>query len=163
MFVHDGVVFQKDEDYFSDQNFELLINAYRKELSFFQEFSILTLLLGPLSIPLALVIPLITAVVAKINGMEYEKLFLITLFVSVIAFIFLFFYLVMTVPSKLEDGSYLKKMTTEETKEIIRKLQGNLKQTEEQIEALQKECERLVALKGGNVAGRMLYQIIKGE
>lgn len=163
MFVHDGVVFQKDEDYFSDQNFELLINAYRKELSFFQEFSILTLLLGPLSIPLALVIPLITAVVAKINGMEYEKLFLITLFVSVIAFIFLFFYLVMTVPSKLEDGSYLKKMTVEEAKEIIRKLQGNLKQTEEQIEALQKECERLVALKGGNVAGRMLYQIIKGE
>lgn len=38
MFVHDGVVFQKDEDYFSDQNFELLINAYRKELSFFKSF-----------------------------------------------------------------------------------------------------------------------------
>lgn len=123
----------------------------------------MTLLLGPLSIPLALVIPLITAVVAKINGMEYEKLFLITLFVSVIAFIFLFFYLAMTVPSKLEDGSYLKKMTVEEVKEIIRKLQGNLKQSEEKIEALQKECERLVALKGGSVAGRMLWQIIKGE
>lgn len=88
MFVHAGAIIQKDEDYFSDQNFELLINAYRKELSFFQEFSILTLLLGPLSIPLALVIPLITVVVAKINGMEYEKLFLITLFVSVIALSF---------------------------------------------------------------------------
>lgn len=69
----------------------------------------------------------------------------------------------MTVPSKLEDGSYLKKMTVEEAKEIIRKLQGNLKQSEEKIEALQKECEKLVALKGGSVAGRMLWQIIKGE